>query len=138
MEQPKAQIILLDYLHSDNKDDFTKRMIRQHPQYTEKQWGFLTDKLQRYTSLTDKTVVLITFPYSFHPVKEMVSHLTLKEMTERLWNEDYKKYGVSKKDLEQICMEWYRFEKQLQDFTKENEKSLENTKDKEYDNDLDH
>lgn len=131
MNQPEIQIILLDYLTSVPKESFKRRMLLEYPQYSQKQWEVLIEKLDSFTSQCNENSVILSFPYVWNQVKEASSYLTKNEIAALLWNKDYQKSGISKKQLGQMCMGWFRFEKQFIEFTNENQKLLDIENDKE-------
>lgn len=132
-EEHDVRIILLDYLTSDTRHDFIRRLRLE---YSQKQCEILMEKLDSYTTLCHKNSILLSFPYVWDKIKEEGISMTKDEVAELLWNKDYQKSGVSKKQLGEICFSWFVVEKKFLEF--KNEKLLETSKIKQQNNNLEH
>lgn len=130
-EQHEVRIILLDYLTSDTRQDFIRRLRLE---YSEKQCEILMEKLDSFSSHCNKSSLLLSFPYVWDKIKEEAISMTKDGVVDLLWNKGYQKLGISKKQLGEICFSWFVFEKKFLEFKKE--QLLETTKNKHQNNDL--
>ncbi|MCQ4141603.1 hypothetical protein [Chryseobacterium sp. EO14] len=115
-DEHTVRIILLDYLTSDTRHDFIRRLQLE---FSQAQCQMLIEKLESYTALCHGNSFLLSFPYLWDKIKQQAISMTKEEVAELLWNKEYLKQGVSKKQLGKICFSWFLFEKQLLEFRKE-------------------
>ncbi|MET3536705.1 hypothetical protein [Chryseobacterium limigenitum] len=132
-EQYEVRIILLDYLTSNTRQDFKRRLRLK---YSEKQCEILMEKLDSFSSNCNKNSLLLSFPYIWDKIKEEAISMTRDEAAELLWNKGYQKLGLSKKQLGEICFSWLVVEKKFLEFKKE--QLLETSKNKQQNNNLEH
>ncbi len=135
MKQITSQKLLLEYICAIPKDAFKRKMQLEHPEFPINQIDKISEHLQEFCSYSKEGEVLLLFPYVLNNIRFDYPQITRKTAVKELWNSGFDNVGSMKK-LGRMYKNWIAVEKEVMDLSQEKQKSMENTKDKEYNNDL--
>lgn len=105
-------------------------------QYSDKQWKIMAEKLEQFSSNCKDDTTLLLFFYSWYNIKNDNPKQTLIDTKELVWENVFKDGNISKEQYEQMLQSWASLEKNIIQFTQENQKLLEKSKNKQQNNDL--
>ena len=133
MNSSELRKILLEYLTTIPKEHFQRKMILSHSQFSDKQWERITGKLQQFCTHCKDDTILLLFPYMWNYIQDLQSDLTFETTVDILWERGFQNSFNTKENFKQICVNWSLFEKDIKEFSIENQKILEQEGSKETD-----
>lgn len=128
MNSSELRKILLEYLSIIPKEHFCRKMSLSHPHFTDTQWEHISDRLQQFCSHCKDDTILLLFPYMWNHLQDLQSGLTFETTVDILWERGFKQSMATKENLKQMCLNWSLFEKDIKEFSKENQQLLEQQK----------